>query len=591
MGAGGERTVSLLHPVQMPERAIQRVKAHGMRWKTVADFAPTLPQLELELLRRPEEMPDERVIKDSTTRSVFRIDDPVAPGGPGLYVKRYKFRDLFDRLRYMIAPSKPVREWRICRALQAADIPTCDVLAIAVRRGRGLPCEGFLVSREIRGTVHLKEFARREWAARPREFRRELVVELATLTAELAEAGFYHTDYHAENLLVRPEAPPGSRLVVTDLHAIRRRRVRRGHMVKMLAMLQGSVPEKEVGLRPRLLFLRALLRRWGGTADGRSKEWARAVAEAVRAHERRHLRSRTKRCLKESSLFTREKTSHFVIHRRRDFPLGAALSAVDTHRGALSGGTPQVEVCRNGRRTEVSLCPCESVPPRTLNQPAKADEVLPGTVCVKAYRRDTLPERLKDSLRFRSRARGAWFAARGFHVRGLPAAQPLALLESRHKLRGEPDYLITEELPNEGGLVDFIRAHEPDATERRRLGRGVADLLLSLDRQEVYHPDTKPTNVLVHRAEDGPELYLIDLERVRFGRPMSRKEWVKCLARVNAQLPQSVSLLERLRCLRRCARGRWDAGERREIAERVHQLSLQRGGPSPARGTSASQDT
>ncbi|MFO7958402.1 MAG: lipopolysaccharide kinase InaA family protein [Candidatus Brocadiia bacterium] len=561
-----------------------------MTWKSVADFAPMVPQLDLEPLRRPEEMPDDRTIKDSTTRSVFRIDDPVAPGGPGLYVKRYKFRDLFDRLRYTLAPSKPAREWRICRALQAADIPTCDVLAIAVRRRRGLPCEGFLVSREITGTVHLKEFARQQWPARPRKFRRELAAELASLTAELAEGGFHHTDYHAENLLVRPEAPPGSRLVVTDLHAMRRRRVRRRHMVKMLAMLHGSVPE-QVGLRARVRYLRAFLQRWGGDSRGRSTAWARAVAEAATAHERRHLRSRTKRCLKESSLFTRAKTSDFVVHRRRDFPLGAALSAVDTHREALSGRAPQVEVCRAGRRTEVSLCTCESVPPRTLNQPADPEDVLPGTVCVKAFRRDTLPERLKDVLRPRSRARGAWFAARGFHVRGLPAAQPLALLESRHKLRGDPDYLITEELPNEGGLVDFIRSHEPDATERRRLGRAVADLLLSLDRQEVYHPDTKPTNILVHRGEDGLELYLIDLERVRFGRPMSRKEWTKCLARINAQLPQSVSLLERVRCLRRCARGRWDAGERREIAQRVHQLSLQRGGPSPASNTPASQDT
>jgi len=564
------------------------VQAHGMTWKSVADFAPTIPHLDLEPLRHPDDMPADRVVKDSTTRSVFRIDDPVAPDGPGLYVKRYKFRDLFDRLRYTIVPSKPLREWRICRALQRAGIPTCDVLAIAVRRRRWLPCEGFLVSREVTGTVHLKGFVTDQWPSRPAEFRRELGAELAALTADLAEQGFCHTDYHAENLLVRAEAAPGRRLFVTDLHAMRRRRVRRGRVIKMLAMLHSSVPKDEVGLPARVRFLRAFLRRWPGGSPDRLKPWARAVAEAAKDHERRHLRSRTKRCLKESSLFTGQKTSKFVVHRRRDFPLGAALSAVALHRGVLSGGAPEVEICRHGRRTEVTLCPCESVPPRTPNQPADPKDVLPGTVCVKAYRRDTLPERLKDWLRPRSRARGAWFAARGFHVRGLPAAQPLALLESRHKLRGEPDYLITEALPAEGGLVEFIRTREPDAEERRCLGRAVADLLLRMDACGVYHPDTKPTNILVTRGDGGLKLNLIDLERVRFGRPMSRKEWIKCLARINAQLPESVSLLERFRWLRRCARGRWNAGERREIARRVHALSLERGGPEPGSTSRAS---
>ncbi len=566
------------------QRELQNVRAHGIRWRSVAEFAPTIRRLDLEALRHADRMPPEQVVKDSTTRSVFRIPDPLAPQGPGLYVKRYKFRDLFDRLRYCVIPPKPVREWRICRALQAAEVPTCDVLAIAVRRRRRLPREGFLVSRELSDTVHVKEFAAERWTACGASLRRELVFELAALTADLAERGFHHTDYHAENLLVRPEGPPGQRLFVTDLHAIRRRRVARRRLTGMLAMLHGSVPQ-QVGLGWRVRFLRALLERRDGDAAG-LRHWARAIAVRTGAHERRHLRSRTKRCLKESSLFTREKTSGFVVHRRRDFPLGAALSAVELHRQslrlyALGGDTGEVEVCRAGRRTEVTLCPSESVPPRTLNRPAAPQDVLPGAVCVKAYRREKLGARLKDCLRLRSRARGAWVAARGFHVRGLPAARPLALLESRRKLRGEPDYLISRALPAEGELLEFLRVRQPDARERRRLARAVADLLNLMDRREVYHPDTKPSNILVSRQGGGLQLYLVDLERVRFGRPLSRREWVKCLARINAQLPESVSLLDRLRCLRLCGRGRWTPRQRLRVARRVHELSVRRrGGPT-----------
>ncbi|KPK64956.1 MAG: hypothetical protein AMK73_04380, partial [Planctomycetes bacterium SM23_32] len=83
-------------------------------------------------------------------------------------------------------------------------------------------------------------------------------------------------------------------------------------------------------------------------------------------------------------------------------------------------------------------------------------------------------------------------------------------------------------------------------------------------------------NVLVRRTDDGFRLYLVDLERTRFDRPLTRDRWVKCLARLNAGLPASVSLLDRMRCLRACGRGRWSARERLSVARDVYALSLTR---------------
>jgi hypothetical protein len=109
------------------------------------------------------------------------------------------------------------------------------------------------------------------------------------------------------------------------------------------------------------------------------------------------------------------------------------------------------------------------------------------------------------------------------------------------------------------------------------LVRAVADLLNRMAEERVYHPDTKPGNILVQVRGDEFQLYLVDLDRLRFDARISRTRWIKILARLNSQMPASVSLLDRMRCLRGCSRGRWGDRERRELALRIYRLSLARG--------------
>ncbi len=562
-------------------RPITRVRAHGMEWLTVQEFAAAIPRLDIVRSRHPESLGEDELVKDSMARTVMRLPDPDAPERPGLYLKRYKLRTFRERVKHLLVPAKPVTEWRVCRALQAVGIPTCDVLAVAVRRRRGLPREGFLVSREIPGAVDLRQLLEVWLPAIEKEqpgFGREVIEELAKLTARLADGGFEHRDYHRGNLLIRLDAPAGQRLYVLDLHRIRRGRVGRRAMARMLAALAGS------SLRPPLLneyayaFLSAVLRDWqGGRAPSR-EETMRLRDDASRKQRklwRRRMKSRTRRCLVESTMFTRERADGYVIHRRRDFPVDAALRAIDAHRSAIAGDDGAGHVFRKGRRTEVTVCPCDSVPPFDVSRPAGPEEVKPGEVCVKAFRRDSVWGRLKDLLRPRSRARSAWVAARGFAVRGVPAARPLALLESRSKLSGRPDYLITEALENDGDLGELaLSGRLPTGKKRRALGRAIAELLDALEERGVYHPDTKPTNFLVRETDGEFKLWLVDLDRVRFGAPFTWTQWVKLLARLNAGLPAEVTVLDRLRCLRQTRWGeRWG---RLKLAREVYQLSVTR---------------
>lgn len=549
-----------------------------MEWKSTAAFAPAIPLLDLAPLRRPRDLPQDVLVKDSTTRTVARVRDPLAPDGPGLYVKRDKFRDLTDNLRHVLTPSKCRIEWRMSGALTDADIRTCNVLAYAVRRHFGVPVEGFAVSREIPGVRPLAGLVREVEG----QAMRELVQELAAVTARLAANGFYHRDYHVGNIVARPDAPAGQRVYVLDLHSVRRRKVRGRHVQAMLTMLGHSAAARGVPGAQQEAFLRMFLAQWRtGSVAGEEafQRWRDGLSMGKRRYHRERIRSRTKRCVKESSLFTCDNAEGLRIWRRRDFPVQSAIAAVEAHRRAVAGGRDNRGVFRNGRqggRTELTVVPCDAVPPCGPNQPVPPQQVTPGRVCVKAFRRDAWIERLKDVLRPRGRARAAWMAHRMFKVAGVPAPRPLALLEARSKLSGRPDYLVVEALENDGDLFAYTATRELSQAQRTALGRAVAALLNRLAEEEIYHPDTKPTNILVREKDGGYRLWLVDLDRACHGRPLGRERWVKMLARVNAGLPSQITLLDRMRVLRRCAQGRWSAQERQEVARRALELSIQR---------------
>ena len=545
----------------------------------VDEFVDTLERLDWRSLRRVEDLPEGVLVKDNTVRTVARLPDPGQPDGSGYYVKRYKFKRSTDRVKYLVRCTKARHEWNICAKLHEADIPTCDVLAMAERKKGPFYREAFLVSREILGTVELKEFVDQEWwleAGVPT--RMEILEELANLSGQLARKGFFHKDYHAGNILVRPSAPPGSRLFVLDLHSIyKKRSLRRRHALCMLAFLGTSFTREQVNDRERLRILLRFLRKWKGRdwlSRSGAVDWARMARKAVQRHHRRHMRSRTKRCLKESSMFTGHSDGPYRIHRRRDLPAEFAREAAEKHLGITAGETREGTLCKNGERTAVTLCPLPGVPPGNPDRPVPEEELAAGTVCVKSFFPRSLGDRLKDVFRWRSRARAAWVALRGAAVRGIAVPRPLALLESGRFSSGR-NFLIMEAVNGGENLADTV---SPPLSRgaKDRLSEALAGLLESLQKERVYHPDVKPTNVLVSRSGERFDLYLIDMCRVRFESEGGRQRWIRYLAQLNAGLPAQITLLDRMRFLRRCGRGRWNPTERRRIARAVYQRSLER---------------
>jgi len=547
--------------------------ARGRRWRTTAGFAESLPLLDVDRVRHPERLSATELLKDNRVRTVARVPHPLGADRPALYVKRVKLPDPGRRLRAALRGSQAVREWRMGLALLAAGIPACRVLAVSESRRGLLPREAFLISEELAHTVRLLDYlSAGDWRARGPSFKRQLIGELAGLVVRLARAGLPHWDLHANNVMIAPDRPFGSRIFVLDLHAIRRRRSWRGGVLRMMVMLANSTKHCGLSVADRARFLREVLTGLTGASPPPRRlvrRWTARVASAWHRYHSRRMRSRTRRCVVGSKEFTRDRAGGFRMWRRREFPAETALATVESHVQAMAGRRGDCAVRKDARRTQVTLCRPQGT----------------GAVYTKAFLRRTLTERVKDVLRPRSRAKAAWIAQRGYVVRGLPAARGMALLESRRRLSGTPDYVITEALDVVGNLQEITGSLPPQvaapppsemtAQFRRELGSAVAELFRLLADSEVRHPDMKPANILVGRQQDQVGLWLVDLERSRFDAPWRRPHWIKHLAQLGAGLSSRVTLLDRMRCLRHCGRGRWGPKERLLIARAVVEQSRQ----------------
>lgn len=532
------------------------VQAHGLRWRAEADAVDLVRKLDIARVRDPDSLCGGELVKRSTVRTVAHFGD--------LYVKHFRYKSLRRRLLHLVRATQAATEWRMGRALRGAGVPTCHVLAVAERREGALHREAFLISREIPNAVTLYEYlASPAWGEATRTHRQCLIEELADLVAGILRAGLHHRDLHAGNILIDPSLPAGKRLFVLDLHSVRSGR---WGLLRMLVFLTASTHKPAVTAAERVRFLRAMMARCFDTRPQTLRRWAEKVGCALQRHRRRHLRSRARRCTLASTQFTPDSSPLFRVLRCREFGLEQAMEAVALHNEAREGNGTVGTVRKRGRRTDVTICKLSGG----------------RTVCVKAYLRGPIRERIKDFWRPHGRARSAWIAHHGLLVRGIPAARGLALLEARRVLSGRSDYLIVEALPAQANVSELSGHHEPVLPQPlpaqvRAITAGVAELFVRLAEGRARHPDMKPGNILVAQEGNTARLWLVDLDRVQFDWEWTSEDWVHHLAQCNAGLGVRVGLLTRMRCLRACGRGLWNAPFRLRLARAVQRESLGRG--------------
>lgn len=303
-------------------------QAGSVRWRVEPDWLEPLRAGLLDSVTHLDVHPGARLVKRSIVRTVYRV---ALPGQADLIVKVYHVHRWRRRLKALVVGPTPVREWRISRRLVATGMPVSHAVAVGVPTRHSPDLEGYLIVEAAGGARGFNETLAELGAGDSWEPGAEALVEkLARLVRGLHEQGVSHRDLHCGNVLVRAEAPdPECPFVVVDLHRMRLGRTpgprQRASCIALL--LRTCVLWRCERERLVERFLEVYLHD-AGAAERRLLTPVAIVREAER-QRRRRLRSRARRCLRNSSRFAVEETEGWRVYHRRDYPVAELLRLLD----------------------------------------------------------------------------------------------------------------------------------------------------------------------------------------------------------------------------------------------------------------------
>lgn len=361
----------------------------------------------------------------------------------------------------------------------------------------------------------------------------------------LHDGGYLHRDLHRGNILA--SGKNGSRKACfLDLQKMRH--VGRVPMRFRAVELAGLVRSLDDKARAALLA--------SYSTPGRD---AASLQQRVEASPPRltrlRVRSRSKRCLMNSTQYRVDRQGFIRVFRRADAPFEDAVRAVDLHERVLRGEPCEFAVVIHRRsRTNITK--------QAWSGPTK------GHVAVKSYAGGCRESVL--SLFGTHRGRRAWRAAHMLALTGVNAPRHLALVE---RLRGGLVFksAVVMRWSGETDVVSHANALIA-AGEGSRLEAVASALAAFIGRVHalgIYHEDLKPRNIVLTDTDQPaapPKLMIVDWEAVRQRRVLTWRRRLKNLAQpedyAQAFLPD-LGLVHRRRFIAACLRANPELKTRR----------------------------
>ncbi len=525
-------------------------------------------------LGAPDEIPPglaSTIIKENSARRVFRYSKD---GSPVVYLKLFRLSGGLAAARFLARAAKSTHEFEMLVALRANGIAVPEPLGSFERKEGGRLVEAGLLTRALPDGVAGDEALRDE---RDPAVRRELLRRMGETIRRLTEIRFVHRDLHAGNFHVVSREAGGRDLFLLDVHRADYlcSRAEPVNLLRAMAPFFYNSLTRVTHRLERIRFLRDLV----------GRDTVRAMQKESRRVGEKHHRSRTKRCLVESSRFTVERTPDRTVYRLREFPPEALEQALRGHEASIQGKNAGVFKTLPDRvvtRQSVELTGVGggSVPRPgrpsgrgTEAPPTASNEALSSRwiVGVKEFRYRFL--RALANRLVRSPGLRSWVNGVGLDVRHVPTPRPLAFVvypDGRERL-------VTEWIDGAWPLNDFLKRSLPLCTLdlRRELIRRIAGEVRRLHLVAgVDHGDLKANNLLV-----GPDAQVrfLDLDRVKFRGvvPMDRR-W-KALAQLNGAVTPPLTRQDRLHflaCYAVYETGPWH--HRKETVRRIMAMTAAR---------------
>jgi tRNA A-37 threonylcarbamoyl transferase component Bud32 len=454
------------------------------------------------------------VVKESTWRraAIFCL-----PDGRRVFFKRDKTKGWMEYVKYLFLPSRGRKEFFIASRLENRKLSIPKPLGWMERVRRGLVRESYYLSEAIgTGVSFIDDPAKSKTP--------HSMIELAMTVRKFQDAGLLHQDLHGGNFLWY-----GDSLFLTDLH--------RAKIVKPLSLNQRLWNLSHLfhslrsmwGEGEQLQFLSQYFE--GRFDDSQKREILHQKIHPVMDRlQKRQWRSRTKRCLKESTEFTVQKEKGIRYFHRRDFPLDRLKRMMEEHQDLVR--ERPFSLIKYSPEVNVSI----------LNDEGER-------ICLKQFCYPHFWGRMKERFR-RSKGLKSWMAANGMRARGLPSLKPLALVERKNWLGLKESFLFMDALANDREMDRYILKGFEDLNKKRFFIKTFARWLDGLHKMSLYHRDMKTCNILVSERGETWDFHLLDFEDFLMEEKVSRKKLFRNFLQLNTSTPKVMTKADRFRFFR-----------------------------------------
>ena len=511
---------------------------NGTEW-TVRDGYENIPDM-----FNPDDLlsdlngPNHTLVKENRVRSVISMPRSDISEN-GIHIKYFKRGGCGDYIKHMLVPTKARTEWEVGNALLSKDIKTALPLAILEGK-RSL----FLVTETVTNSEELMEFCQSNYEgslpAEKESEKRILLDKLAVFIRDIHEKGFCHYDFHAGNILIRfkeEQNVAGYDLYLMDLHRVK---IFKSISIKKrmfnLAQIFNSLSSVMIKA-DKLNFIRS----YGSNALGSiadEGELVRQIDEQSSGIRNIHYRSRLKRCLKESSVFSRKRFSGMKMYFRKGYGADRLHKLVEKHNSALANNDKSVIMKRDSKTALTS-------------HTFKDKTVL--NVVVKQYRVGCFGCIVKNIIRG-SAGRKAWVAGNGLRVYGFNTPLPLALIEKKISGVTTASYVIMEKVKDSLEMDRYILKNlnsRIDLKKKKALISNFAKTLARMHNHNIFHHDLKTCNIMVKENGKSFDFTFLDFDKVSFREEITVRKRVKNLTQINLSTPRLFTLTDRLRFLKK----------------------------------------
>ena len=484
---------------------------------------------------------DGKVIGESKFRfsAIF-----ILPNERRIFLKRDLTKGGLESFKYFFLPSKARKEWAVaCRALKKK-ISIPQPLGWMERKNRGLVKESYYLSEAVGSGISLIE----DSAAIEDPL---VLLEMGRTLKKIHRAGLFHNDLHAGNFLW-----DGQSLHLVDLHSARiLHSLSLNQRLWNLALLFQSLRPIWGEIRQSLL-MDTYFEGEPLYLQNRGK-WLQKIHVWMDRLQKRHWKSRTKRCLKESTEFSVEVEGGGAYYHRRDFPLDVLKEMVKGHRRCLIEKSSHL--LKFSPEVTVSILGGEG-----------------KKISVKHYHPPKVYDRLKEHFR-RSKGMRAWISGNGLRARGFPTLKPLGLAEKRDYLGLKESFYFMEVLEKAQELDRFISKGFDDFKKKRDFIRTFTQWLYHFHKMGLYHKDMKTCNILASENGDSWDFRLLDLEDVVLDKRVTEKGLFRSLLQLNTSTPRIMTRSDRLRFFKEYHRLNPIVRNRKILLKRLVEESHKRG--------------